>query len=324
MAFGQSRSDRRAVNGSHTVGSDRALAPGVVLSNVGKAFGAVRAVRDVNIRIAPGEAVAVLGPNGAGKTTTVEMVLGLRAPDAGTLTVFGMSPDDAVRSGRVGGMLQTGALPRHLSVRELLELVASVYPASLHVRDVLSRTELTDLADRRSDRLSGGQTQRVRLAMALVGDADLLVLDEPTTGLDVASRRAFWSVMRAAAAEGKTVIFVTHYLEEADAFADRIVLMAEGRVVADGSVTEIRAAVGTTVIRAMLPDVDRGSLASLPGVTTVERRGDVVELRCDDSKAALSALLAGFPEAADLEVQRASLEEAFLELTDANGVDKKP
>jgi ABC-2 type transport system ATP-binding protein len=306
---------RRAVDASHTMGPEPAVASGVVVSNVVKAYRAVRAVRDVSIRIAPGETVALLGPNGAGKTTTVEMVLGLTSPDAGTLTIFGMSPDEAVRSGSVGGMLQTGALPRHLSVRELVELVASVYSAPLQVRDVLSRTDLTDLADRRSDGLSGGQRQRVRLAMALVGDANLLVLDEPTTGLDVASRRAFWAVMRAVAAEGKTVIFVTHYLEEADAFADRIVLMAAGRVVADGSVTEIRATVGTTIIRATLPDVEVDSLVSLPGVAAVERRGGLVELRCYDANGALSALLARFPQTADLEVQRATLEEAFLELT---------
>jgi ABC-2 type transport system ATP-binding protein len=288
---------------------------GVVLSNVVKTYGAVRAVRGVNIRIAPGETIAVLGPNGAGKTTTVEMLLGLARPDAGTVTVFGMSPGEAVRSGAVGGMLQTGSLLRHLSVRELIELVASLYPAPLSVEQVLRTADLIELADRRSHTLSGGQSQRVRFAMALVANPDLLVLDEPTTGLDVASRRAFWSAMRGSAAQGKTVVFVTHYLEEADAFADRIILMAEGQVVADGSVTEIKAAVGTTVIRATLPGVDAGSLAELPGVSAVERHGDSIQVRCDDSNVALSALLARYPEARDIEVRRAALEEAFLELT---------
>ena len=299
----------------HVVAPGPGRSSEIVLSDVVKTYGAVDGVRRVNLTVAPGETVALLGPNGAGKTTTVEMMLGLIRPDSGTVTVFGATPDEAVRSGAVGGMLQTGSLLGHLSVRELIALVASLYPASIGVDEVLTTSDLANLADRRSHTLSGGERQRVRFAMALVANAKLLVLDEPTTGLDVESRRAFWSAMRRAAGERKTVIFVTHYLEEAEAFADRIILMAEGHVVADGSVTEIKASVRTTVIRATLPDVDPGSVATLPGVTDVERHGDSIKVRCDDASATLSALLARYPQARDIEVRRAPLEEAFLELT---------
>jgi len=265
--------------------------------------------------IAPGETVALLGPNGAGKTTTIGMVLGLTRPDAGEVAVFGVPPVAAVRSGLVGGMLQTGSLPDHLRVRELVSLVASYYPRPSSVGDVLARTGISDLAERWTTKLSGGQVQRVRFAAALVGNTDLLVLDEPTAGIDVEGRHEFWQVMRGLAGEGKTVVFATHYLEEADAFADRIVLMAHGRIIADGPSTEIKAKVGSRSIRATLPGADLPSLRALPGVTDVERHGDAVILSCSDADAALPALFARFPEVRDVEATGGSLEEAFLELT---------
>ncbi|MGA8680147.1 MAG: ABC transporter ATP-binding protein, partial [Acidimicrobiales bacterium] len=187
-----------------------------------KSYDTVQAVRGIDLVIAPRETVALLGPNGAGKTTTIDMVLGLTRSDAGSVSVFGVPPATAVRSGLVGGMLQTGSLPDHLRIRELLTLVASYYPKPLGVDDVLRRTGLSDLAERWTTKLSGGQAQRVRFATALVTNADLLVLDEPTAGIDVEGRHEFWEAMRGIAAEGKTVVFATHYLEEADAFADRI------------------------------------------------------------------------------------------------------
>jgi ABC-2 type transport system ATP-binding protein len=288
---------------------------GIVLSRLSKSYGTVRAVRSVDLVIAPGETVALLGPNGAGKTTTIDMVLGLTQPDSGTVSLFGMSPAQAVAAGVVGGMLQTGSLIEQLSVRELVTMVASLYPHPLGVDEVLQLTGAAEFADRQSTRLSGGQTQRVRFAVALVADPDLLLLDEPTSAMDVEGRREFWASMRAVAARGTTVIFATHYLEEADAFADRIVLLARGEIVADGPATEIKAKVGGRTIRATLPDAGVAQLAALPGVTNADRHGDAVILSCADSDAALRALLGRFPGARDIEVHGSGLEEAFLALT---------
>jgi ABC-2 type transport system ATP-binding protein len=290
---------------------------GIELRGLGKSYGSVVAVHDVDLTIAPGETVALLGPNGAGKSTTIDMVLGLTRPDAGTVTVFGRPPADAVAAGSVGAMLQAGAVVRDLSVRELLTMVASLYPAPLPVDEALTLAGITDVADRRTQKLSGGQTQRVRFAVALVSNPDLLVLDEPTVALDVEARHAFWMAIRAFAARGKTIVFATHYLEEADSYADRIVLMAGGRVVADGPTTEIRAMVGSRTIRATLPGVDEAELAGLPGVASADRRGDAVVLVCPDSDAALRALLAAHPAARDVEVVGAGIEQAFLTLTAA-------
>jgi ABC-2 type transport system ATP-binding protein len=288
---------------------------GIVLSNLTKSFGPVQAVRGIDIVIAPGETVALLGPNGAGKSTTIDMILGLTRPDKGAVSLFGLSPSEAVKAGAIGGMLQIGALIRDLSVRELVTMMASLYPHPLDIDDALELTGTNDIADRRTNKLSGGQTQRVRFALALVSNPDLLLLDEPTVALDVEGRRAFWAAMRAFAARGKTVLFATHYLEEADEYADRIVLMANGRVVADGPSTEIKARVGLRTIRATLPGVEPTSLRALPGVMTAERHGEAVSLTCSDSDSALRALLAAYPEAVDIEVRGAGLEEAFLELT---------
>jgi ABC-2 type transport system ATP-binding protein len=288
---------------------------GVVLSRLSKSYGEVHAVQSIDLAIAPGETVALLGPNGAGKTTTIDMVLGLARPDSGTVSVFGMPPAAAVRAGWVGGMLQTGSPLEHLKVRELVTLMASYYPHPLPVEDVLRLTGAAQFAGQRTTKLSGGQAQRVRFAAALVGDPDLLVLDEPTAGIDVEGRREFWQAMRAFAGRGKTVLFATHYLEEADAYADRIVLIARGRVIADGPATEIKARAGARAIRATLPGTGTTLLGTLPGVVSAERHGDAVLLSCSDSDAALRGLLGSFPAARDIEVRGGSLEEAFLELT---------
>jgi ABC-2 type transport system ATP-binding protein len=272
-------------------------------------------VRGIDLSITPGETVALLGPNGAGKSTTIDMMLGLARPDAGAVKLFGLSPTDAVAAGRVGGMLQTGSLIEYLSVRELLDMVASLYPHPLDVDEVLHTTGTKEFADQRTTKLSGGQTQRVRFAMALVSNPELLVLDEPTAALDVASRREFWAVMRKSAASGKTVVFATHYLEEADAYADRVVLMTQGQIVADGSPNEIKARIGLRSIRATLDDVDIEELRKLPGVVGADRRGESIVLRCDDSDAALRELVTRYPAARDMEVTGAGLEEAFIELT---------
>jgi ABC-2 type transport system ATP-binding protein len=277
--------------------------------------GRVHAVREVDFTIAPGETVALLGPNGAGKTTTIDMILGLLEPDGGTVTVFGRPPAAAVRAGSVGGMLQTGALLRDLTVRELVAMMAALYPDPLDVDEVLAMTNLKPIAGRRTQKLSGGETQRTRFAVALVSNPELLILDEPTVALDVESRRDFWTAMRAFAGRGKTVLFATHYLEEADAYADRVVLLARGRVVADGPPTEVKALVGTRTIRATLGAVPVEELERLPGVTHAERRGESVALACSDSDAAVRALLVAYPAARDIEISGAGLEQAFLQLT---------
>jgi len=295
---------------------------GIQLSKLTKSYGPVRAVRSIDIAIAPGETVALLGPNGAGKTTTIDMILGLTRPDGGAVSVFGMSPAEAVKAGSVGGMLQTGSLIEYLKVRELVTMVAALYPHPLAVDEALRLTGTIDFADQKTTKLSGGQTQRVRFAMALVADPDLLMLDEPTAAIDVEGRREFWAAMRSVAARGKTVVFATHYLEEADAYADRIIVMARGRVVADGSATEIKAKVGNRTIRATFPDSDPDALSMLPGVNSVERHGDAVLLSCSDSDAALRAFLLRNPDAHDIEVHGAGIEEAFLELTAEDGEDE--
>jgi ABC-2 type transport system ATP-binding protein len=288
---------------------------GIVLSRLAKSYGAVRAVRDVDLVIAPGETVALLGPNGAGKTTTIDMMVGLTKPDSGTVSIFGSPPAAARQAGSVGAMLQTGSPLDHLRVREIVTLMASYYPHPLPVDDVLRLTGADEFAAQWTTKLSGGQAQRVRFAAAIVGDPDLLVLDEPTAGLDVEGRRDFWQAMRAMTEHGKTVLFATHYLEEADAYADRIVLIARGQIVADGPATEIKAQAGSRTIRATLPGVEVRALAALPGVRSAQRHGDAVVLSCSNADAALAALLGAFPAARDIEVTGGSLEEAFLELT---------
>jgi len=290
-------------------------ASGIELAGVAKSYGSVEAVRGVDISVEPGETVALLGPNGAGKSTTIDMLLGLLAPDRGDVRVFGRAPGDAVAAGDVGAMLQTGSLLRDLTVRELVTMMASLYPEPLGVDEAIELVGLQSIASQRTQKLSGGQTQRVRFALALVTNPALLVLDEPTVAMDVESRHAFWTTMRELAGSGKTIFFATHYLEEADDYADRAILMARGEIVADGPTTEIKAMVGTRTIRATLPDAPLERLERLPGVAGAERRGEAVVLRCTDSDAAIRGLLAAFPDARDIEITGAGLEEAFLELT---------
>jgi ABC-2 type transport system ATP-binding protein len=291
----------------------------IELKGLSKSFrssqGPVHAVREIDVSIGRGETVALLGPNGAGKSTTIDMLLGLTKPDGGTVSLFGMPPTAAVDAGAIGAMLQTGSLIRDLSVRELVTVMASLYPNPLGVDEVLDLTGIVEFAGRRTQKLSGGETQRARFAIALVSNPELLVLDEPTVAMDVEGRHAFWGAMREFAAGGKTVVFATHYLEEADEYADRVVLMAHGRIVADGPPTEIKAMVGSRRIRATLPGADLEELAKLSGVTGADARGESVVLACSDSDAAIRALLARYPEARDIEISGAGLEEAFLQLT---------
>jgi len=288
--------------------------PAVRLTGLTKRFGSVTAVDDLHLTIDTGDVVALLGPNGAGKSTTIDMMLGLSRPDAGSVALFGRDPATAIRTGHVGALLQSGGLLPDLTVAEIVTLSASLHRQHRPVSAVLDRAGVGELAKRRIGGLSGGQQQRVRFAMSLVSDPDLIVLDEPTTGLDVEARRAFWASMREETQQGRTVLFATHYLDEADAYADRIVLMRAGRVVADGTAAQIKSVVSGRTIRATLPGADVAALAALPGVDSVEVRGDTVLLSCVDSDAALRAVLAT-TTAHDIEVTAHNLEDAFIALT---------
>jgi ABC-2 type transport system ATP-binding protein len=247
--------------------------PAVSLRAVTKDFGSahqrVRAVRGIDLELQQGEIVAFLGPNGAGKTTTIDMVLGLSQPTSGTARVLGHEPRHAVARGLVSAVMQTGGLLKDLTVRETVAYTASLFADTRPVDEVLENAGITGLADRRVAKCSGGEQQRLRFAMALLSDPALLLLDEPTTGMDVEGRRTFWSAIREDAARGRTVMFATHYLEEADAYADRIVLISRGRVVADGTGAQIKALASGRAVRATLPGADTTAIAGLSGVTGV-------------------------------------------------------
>lgn len=290
----------------------------ITLTGVTKTFpgkhGRVEAVRGVDLEIAPGEVVAFLGPNGAGKTTTIDMVLGLSEPTTGGVSVFGMTPHAAVARGLVAAVMQTGGLLKDLTVRESVEYVAALFPDARPVDDVLATAGITDLADRRLGKCSGGEQQRVRFAMALVPDPALIVLDEPTTGMDVNARRAFWEAIHADAARGRTILFATHYLEEADAWADRVVVMRDGEIVADGSSSDIRAAGGGRRVSATWPDADIALVEAIEGVSGVDVHGDQIVVHTSDSDAVARELLTR-TTAHSLDITSRGIEDAFVELT---------
>jgi ABC-2 type transport system ATP-binding protein len=301
--------------------TDIPTVPAARFAAVGKRYGAVTALDGVDFEVRRGETVALLGPNGAGKSTTIGLLLGLERPDSGRITVLGGSPERAVAAGRVAAMLQEGGLPPGATVAELVDFVRQLYPRPLPLGEVLELAGLGDLARRRSERLSGGQAQRVRFALAIAGNPELAFLDEPTTGMDVEARHAFWDRMRAFAAQGRTVLFATHYLEEADAVADRVLVLQRGRVVADGPVTAIKARSSRRVVRCTLPGADSRMLGRLPGVTEVSLHGDSMRLTTGDADATVRALFATGLPVRDLEVSGGGLEEAFLALTGSGSAD---
>jgi ABC-2 type transport system ATP-binding protein len=295
------------------------------MSGVAKTFRSaggevVRAVDGIDLVVTPGEVVAFLGPNGAGKTTSLDMVLGLTDASAGTIAVFGASPRQAVRAGRVSAVLQTGGLLRDITVRETVQMIASTLSEHEGVDEVIDRAGLTPMARRMVSKCSGGEQQRLRFALALLPDPDLLVLDEPTAGMDVAARRDFWDTMHADADAGRTVVFATHYLEEADAFAARIVMISGGRIVADGATEQIRSqASGRTVSADLPPDGAARTLArlrSLPHVVEATTMGPRVSVISTDSDATARELL-GELGASNLEIASGSLESAFMAITAA-------
>ncbi|MFI6118776.1 ABC transporter ATP-binding protein [Streptomyces sp. NPDC051064] len=281
----------------------------------GRAGSTVRAVDGMDLTIGRGETVALLGRNGAGKSTAISLLLGLNEPDSGTVRLLGRAPGRAVRAGLAGAMLQDGRPVPRVTVGELVRFVASLYPRPLPVADALALAGVTEYAGRRVDKLSGGQIQRVRFAVALAGGPELVVLDEPTSALDVEARRAFWASIRSFAERGNTVLFSTHHLEEADGNADRIVVLHKGRVVADGSGEVIKRSAGGGLVSLDLAGRSATELGSLPGVLGVEVRGGRALLRTDDSDATVVEL-ARIGAVRGLQVGRATLEDAFLSLTE--------
>jgi ABC-2 type transport system ATP-binding protein len=283
--------------------------------NVSKHYGSLKAVDGLTLELRAGETVALLGPNGAGKSTSLDMLLALRKPTSGKITMFGSDPYHAVKSGRVGAMLQSGGLMPEVTVRELVTLVSGFHPRPVPPETVMKRAGVAEIAEQRVDKLSGGQTQRVRFALAIAGESELIVLDEPTTALDVESRQLFWANMRAEVAEGRTVLFATHYLEEADHAADRILVINRGRLLADGTPEEIKERAGAKRLSFRLPEVDEPFLLGLPGLVSLEVRGDRVHIQAADSDAALYAVLDAGYRPRDIEVSSLGLEQAFIAIT---------
>jgi ABC-2 type transport system ATP-binding protein len=299
--------------------------PVVAFEEVSKAYGSVRAVDGLSLDLRHGETVAFLGPNGAGKSTSLDMLLALRKPTSGRIRVFGSDPYTSVKSGRIGAMLQSGGLMPEVTVREMVELVTTMHPRPLPVDQTLKRAGIADIADRRVDKLSGGQTQRARFALAIVGECDLIVLDEPTTAMDVESRQMFWANMHAEVAEGRTLLFATHYLEEADQAADRILVINKGRLLADGTPAEIKERAGAKRISFRLDPVDEAFLLRLPALVNLEIRRDQIHIQSSDSDRTLYALLDAGYRPREIEVSSLGLEQAFLAITaedDKNGSDE--
>jgi ABC-2 type transport system ATP-binding protein len=284
------------------------------LNRVSKKFEHTTALDGINLNIHAGELVALLGPNGAGKTTAVKLLLGLASPTAGRVSVFGGNPLNAEVRTRTGAMLQVAKVPETLRVREHIDLFSSYYPAPLSLRETLSIAKLEEIRDREFGELSGGQKQRVLFALALCGDPDLIFLDEPTVGMDVEARRLLWQQIRKLVDRGKTVLLTTHYLEEADALADRIVVINRGRIIAEGSPVEIKSRTSGQKIRCR-SDLTIDVLQSLPGVLEASKSGPWVEIRATAAESVLRELLLRDAAVNGIEVTSAGLEEAFLALT---------
>ncbi|MGP5125523.1 ABC transporter ATP-binding protein [Brachybacterium tyrofermentans] len=291
----------------------------ISLRGVMKSFGRIRALTGLDLEIGAGEIVALLGPNGAGKSTAMEMMVGLATADVGQVRILGTDPVTATRTGLIGTMLQSGALLPDQSVRSMLRMLHSLQAHPMPLQQVAAQADITDLLPRRIGALSGGQAQRVRFAIALLGDPQVLLLDEPTVGMDIGARRAFWDQMREVAATGRTIVFATHHLDEAEREARRVIVMDRGRVVADGTGPEISAVVGGRVIT--LRGADATAVAALPGVESAgadETDPERVRALCSDSDAALAALFTGdlAGEVHEVLVAAPGLEEAFLRITD--------
>ena len=296
---------------AQTAGEDR---PAVWAAGLAKSYGSTVALAGLDLHVAAGETVALLGPNGAGKTTTIGLLVGLLTPGGGQVQVYGQSPSQAVADGLVGAMLQDAGLMPGVRVGELLAMVRGLYPRPLPLDELAGLAGLGPLLGRRADRLSGGQAQRVRFAAAIAGDPLLLVLDEPTAAMDVQARRNFWEQIHAFAGRGRTVLFATHYLHEADDAADRVIVIAGGRKIADGTPAAIKANFGDRQVRFTLRHGSPALLAALDGVRAVDQDGARVTLHSGDPDATVSSLVRSELRWSGLEVGGPNLETSFLRL----------
>jgi ABC-2 type transport system ATP-binding protein len=290
--------------------------------DVKKSYGDVIALNHLNMEIRAGELLALLGPNGAGKTTLVRLLLGSARPDAGSVSVFGADPHSGQMQTRVGAMLQVGRVPETLKVREHIDLFSSYYPNPLPLDEVLTIAGLTEIKDRAYGELSGGQKQRVLFALAVCGNPDLLFLDEPTVGLDVEARRLMWAQIRTLIARGKTVLLTTHYLNEADALADRILVLNQGAIIAEGTPADIKARAMGKQIRCT-SQLSLEQVKQIPGVLSVKADRNAFELQVNAAEPVVRELLQRDAWLANLEVTNAGLEEAFLALTQKSNADSK-
>ena len=287
----------------------------VRLKGASKSYGSLQALKDTDFAVYPGEVVALLGPNGAGKTTAISLMLGLRAPTSGSAEVFGRNPREPASRRRVGAMLQESGVPETLKVREVVEMFRRLYEKPIDAREALDAAGLREKAGSKVGNLSGGEKQRLYFALCIVGDPELLFLDEPTVGLDVESRRRFWESIREMHRRGKTIVLTTHYLEEADALAGRIVVIDKGEVVAEGTPAEIKARVGGKVIRFRSLALTEALLSQLPDIQRTEREGDAFTLYSTQPEDVLESLFRQGVKVQELEVVGAGLEEAFVALT---------
>lgn len=281
---------------------------------VSKTFGVHTALRDVNLDIQKNSVTAILGTNGAGKTTFIHCCLGLTKPSRGNLSIFGKKPGSMESRRRVGVMLQDADLPDLLTPREHIALFASYYPSPLPLANVLDICNLEGFATKKYKALSGGQKRRVQFALAIIGNPDLIFLDEPTTGLDTEARRMVWEVIRRLANEGRTIVLTTHYLEEADALSDRIVVLDAGNVIANAPTAEIQALAGGAMIKCVT-DIPPKDIGKMPKVVSVRHNGRFTEINTQDSPSTLRALLSEDANLSELIVKKPSLEEAFDQLT---------
>jgi ABC-2 type transport system ATP-binding protein len=288
----------------------------VELVDVVKRYGRVAALDRVSLALEKGRVTALLGPNGAGKTTAVKLMIGLARPTRGRARLFGLNPLGAKARRRCGVMLQIARVPDTLKVREHVHLFSSYYPSPMKISEALALAGLTDVAERKYGELSGGQKQRLQFALAVCGNPDVLMLDEPTVGMDVETRRGFWQTVRGLTAQGRTVLLTTHYLEEADALADRIVVLNAGSIVADGPPHVIKAKVGGRRVRCVTT-LGEDALKALPAVDSMRRDGTTMEFLTHDAETLVRALLTRDEALAGLEVTGAGLEEAFIALTRA-------
>ena len=284
------------------------------LANAVKRYGKTQALAGVDLEVHRGEVLALLGPNGAGKTTAISLLVGLQQADAGSASLFDSAPNALAARRRIGAMLQTTSLPETLTVGELIDLFRNYYARPRTVADVVALAGVDALLDRRYAKLSGGQQRRAQFALAICGRAELLFLDEPTTGLDIDARETMWRAIRQLVAEGCAVVLTTHYLEEAEALADRVVVLAQGRIVAQGTVAEIRARVASRRIRCVTTLAD-AAIALWPEVRSVARDGGRVEIVTDAAEMVVRQLLFEDAQLSELEVRRAGLAEAFVEIT---------